>query len=148
MHSLTRPWLVAAALAPLAGGAGAADPAPPKAKAVTPAVRARVGRLALSRPLEAPAMEKVNLAGNVPAWLLSQVHLTPEEELAHARALDKELCARHRTAAAPLARSSGCSPTTATRGPSPAAATARSRAASGRSSSSTACAAGCTRSAP
>jgi hypothetical protein len=81
-------------------GPGAA--APPGPRPLSPAVRQRVDRAAARQPLETLAREGINLTGNLPAWLLSQVPLTPEEELTHARRVRAEVTRRHRPARPPL----------------------------------------------
>jgi Zn-dependent protease with chaperone function len=90
------------ALAPLAAAPAqaAAPPAAPGWRPLTGSLRARVDRLALAQPAAAVAPDRLDLAGNVPAWLLSQVGLTPAEELHQARAQHKEVVAAHRPAPA------------------------------------------------
>ena len=65
---------------------GAAAP-PVQPRSLDAVARMRLDRLARRQPLESVAQERVNQAGNVPAWLLGRLGLPDGEELARARAV-------------------------------------------------------------
>lgn len=78
----------------IASGANAAEPRRPELpplKILTPHVRERLDRLADSTSLESTAQETVNIAGNVTAWAMTQVTLTPEEEVTFASTVNKQI---------------------------------------------------------
>lgn len=79
----------------------AASPSPPVLRLLAPAERGLLDQSALRLPPLALAQERRDLAGNVPAWLLSRVNLTPAEERDRAAALHKEIVARHRVVRGP-----------------------------------------------
>lgn len=72
-------WMLPALLlVPLAALAGEKDA--PGLKALTPAIRARLDRVAVEQETETVCQETVNLAGNATAFLISQTILPPREE--------------------------------------------------------------------
>jgi Zn-dependent protease with chaperone function/pimeloyl-ACP methyl ester carboxylesterase len=69
-----------------------ARPGPPLAVAeLTPAVRQRADRLALDTPPERARERGVDVAGDLSAWLIKNVTLTDEEELAAAALVHEEV---------------------------------------------------------
>jgi pimeloyl-ACP methyl ester carboxylesterase len=93
---------LAGALALLLPAAGRAE-GPPRFADLTPAVRQRVDRAASEQPPETFAQEAVNFAGNLPAWVIGQVALSPEEEAQRAAAQHKEILAQYRSLPTPAA---------------------------------------------
>ncbi len=80
-----------------------ATAAAPPLKDLTPAVRARIDRLAEKQPGESPSQQKQNAAGDISLWALGHLDLAPEEELEHARTVRKEILSRQKTVATPEA---------------------------------------------
>jgi Zn-dependent protease with chaperone function/pimeloyl-ACP methyl ester carboxylesterase len=79
----------------------AAAAAPPALKDLTPDVRTRIDRLAARQPLDTLHQEKLNVAGNISLWALSNLALAPEDEFEHAQAVHKEILKHERVAIAP-----------------------------------------------
>jgi pimeloyl-ACP methyl ester carboxylesterase len=75
--------------------------APPALKDLTPAVRTRIDRLAARHPVDTLRQEKLNVAGDISLWALSNLALAPEEEFEHAETVHKEILKRERVAIAP-----------------------------------------------
>jgi Zn-dependent protease with chaperone function/pimeloyl-ACP methyl ester carboxylesterase len=75
---------IATVLLLLINGVGTAAPVqenPPGFRDLQPALRSRVDRLAEQTPLETVRQGKVDFAGNVAAWLITQATPPPEQEL-------------------------------------------------------------------
>ncbi|HEY7156153.1 MAG TPA: M48 family metalloprotease [Gemmataceae bacterium] len=81
----------------------AAAAAPPTLKDLTPAVRARIDRLAAQHSVDTLRQEKIKVAADLSLWALSHLALAPEEEFEHAQAVHKEILKRERVAIAPPA---------------------------------------------
>jgi pimeloyl-ACP methyl ester carboxylesterase len=92
---------LAGAVALLLPAAGHAET--PRFADLTPAVRQRVDRAAGEQPAETFAQEAVNFAGNLPAWVISQVALSPEEEAQRAAAQHREILSQYRPLPRPAA---------------------------------------------
>lgn len=77
--------------------------APPNLKDLTPPVRTRIDRLAARHPMDTLHQEKLNVAGDLSLWALSNLALAPEDEFEHAQTVHKEILKRERVAIAPEA---------------------------------------------
>lgn len=88
-------WLLALVGLSLAAVPVVAD-APPSLKDLTPQVRARIDRLAEQHPLDTVRQQERNVAGNISLWALGHLALDPEDELEHARSVNKQILARER----------------------------------------------------
>jgi pimeloyl-ACP methyl ester carboxylesterase len=86
----------------LNGSPGLSD-APPSLKELTPALRARIDRLAEKYPLDTLPQQKRNAAGNVSLWALGHLALDPEDEWEHAQAIHKQILERERKLETPAA---------------------------------------------
>jgi pimeloyl-ACP methyl ester carboxylesterase len=76
---------------------------PPPLDRLTPELRQRIDRLAARTPLEPLDHEKVNLAGNITAWMLTQAAPTAEEEQQLAAEVHRQNLKLHRTVPTPAA---------------------------------------------
>ncbi|HZV07017.1 MAG TPA: M48 family metalloprotease [Gemmataceae bacterium] len=75
----------------------------PSLKEFTPAVRARIDRLAEKHPLDTLPQQKRIVAGNISLWALDNLALGAEEELDHAQALHKQILEHERKLETPAA---------------------------------------------
>jgi pimeloyl-ACP methyl ester carboxylesterase len=83
--------------------AGPVLAAPPSLKDLTPAVRARIDRLAEQQPLDTLRQEKLNMAGNVSLWALGHLALAQEDELEHVQAVHKQILTHEKIVPTPPA---------------------------------------------
>lgn len=77
--------------------------APPALKDLTLEVRTRIDRLAEQHPLDALRQQQRNVAGNISLWALGHLALDPEDELEHARAVNKLILEHERKLETPAA---------------------------------------------
>jgi Zn-dependent protease with chaperone function/pimeloyl-ACP methyl ester carboxylesterase len=97
-----RPFFAPAAglLVLLACGAEPSTP-PAPFRDLTPALRARVDRLAGQQPTPTPTATRTQLAGTLSSRLLDQLSLTPGEEFDHAAEDRKQILKKYRTVPTP-----------------------------------------------
>src|SRR5579875_1383939 len=77
--------------------------AAPSLKELTPALRARIDRLAEKHPLDTLRQQHRNVAGNISLWALGHLALDAEDESEHARAVNKLILEHERKLETPAA---------------------------------------------
>jgi Zn-dependent protease with chaperone function/pimeloyl-ACP methyl ester carboxylesterase len=75
----------------------------PSLKELTPAVRARIDRLAEKHPLDTILQQKRHVAGNVSLWALDHLALSAEDEVERAQAARKQILEHERKLETPAA---------------------------------------------